>query len=157
MTATARSAQLRASAQRVADALPASVEEVVVTGSVSRGVAGEGSDIEMLVVTAGAVAGAAAPLPGRARRGADRGGGADMGRVRAGGSAHAHTAGRTAGARRTAGRRRVTRGADRVRAEPRLAADPKAARGSGRDAHPQARATGGADRGGADGARPSPR
>ena len=39
-------------AQRVADALPAEVaQEVVLTGSVSRGVADEVSDIEMLVVT----------------------------------------------------------------------------------------------------------
>ena len=39
-------------AQRVADALPAElVEEVVLTGSVSRGMADEASDIEMLVVT----------------------------------------------------------------------------------------------------------
>jgi hypothetical protein len=41
--------RLRALAQRVADALPA--EEIVLTGSVSRGVADELSDIEMLVVT----------------------------------------------------------------------------------------------------------
>jgi hypothetical protein len=51
MTAT-RSEALQALAQRVADALPAEVvEEVVLTGSVSRGVADEVSDIEMLVVT----------------------------------------------------------------------------------------------------------
>jgi hypothetical protein len=50
--ATTRSETLRALAQRVADALPAEVaEEVVLTGSVSRGVADEVSDIEMLVVT----------------------------------------------------------------------------------------------------------
>jgi hypothetical protein len=50
--ATARSDDLRMLAQRVADALPAEVaEEVVLTGSVSRGVADEVSDIEMLVVT----------------------------------------------------------------------------------------------------------
>jgi hypothetical protein len=48
--ATPRSDELRAVAQRVADALPA--EEVAVTGSVSRGVADEVSDIELLVVTA---------------------------------------------------------------------------------------------------------
>lgn len=48
--ATPRSEELRAVAQRVADALPA--EEVAVTGSVSRGVADDVSDIEMLVVTA---------------------------------------------------------------------------------------------------------
>src|SRR6478752_3350939 len=47
-----RSAELRALAQRVADALPAEIaEEVVLTGSVSRGVADTVSDIEMLVVT----------------------------------------------------------------------------------------------------------
>jgi predicted nucleotidyltransferase len=50
--ATARSEELRSLAQRVADALPAAVaQEVVLTGSVSRGVADEVSDIEMLVVT----------------------------------------------------------------------------------------------------------
>ena len=49
--ATARSEELRALAQRVADALPTEVVEVVLTGSVSRGVADDVSDIEMLVVT----------------------------------------------------------------------------------------------------------
>jgi hypothetical protein len=44
--------ELRAVAQRVADALPAVVEEVVLTGSVSRGVADDLSDVEMLLVTA---------------------------------------------------------------------------------------------------------
>lgn len=53
MTVSARSLELRSVAQRVADALPAAVEEVVLTGSVSRGVADEVSDIEMLVVTSG--------------------------------------------------------------------------------------------------------
>jgi hypothetical protein len=42
---------LRSIAQDVADALPPTVEEVVLTGSVSRGVADDVSDIEMLVVT----------------------------------------------------------------------------------------------------------
>src|SRR5438128_742094 len=52
VVATERSRQLRDLAQRVADALPLEVaEEVVVTGSVSRGVADEVSDIEMLIVT----------------------------------------------------------------------------------------------------------
>ncbi|MEJ7791112.1 MAG: nucleotidyltransferase domain-containing protein [Gaiellaceae bacterium] len=47
-----RSQQLRDLAQRVVDALPSEVaEEVVLTGSVSRGVADEVSDIEMLIVT----------------------------------------------------------------------------------------------------------
>ena len=50
-TAAARSAELRAIAQGIADVLPATVEEVVVTGSVSRGVADEVSDIELLIVT----------------------------------------------------------------------------------------------------------
>lgn len=51
--ATERSRQLQELAQRVADALPLEVaEEVVLTGSVSRGVADEISDIEMLIVTA---------------------------------------------------------------------------------------------------------
>ena len=46
-----RSEQLRALAQRVADGLPPDVTEVVLTGSVSRGVADDVSDIEMLCVT----------------------------------------------------------------------------------------------------------
>ena len=50
--ATQRSEHLRALAQRVADAIAAELaEEVVLTGSVSRGMADEVSDIEMLVVT----------------------------------------------------------------------------------------------------------
>jgi predicted nucleotidyltransferase len=49
--ATARSEELQALAQRVADAFPPVVVEVVLTGSVSRGVADEVSDVEMLVVT----------------------------------------------------------------------------------------------------------
>jgi predicted nucleotidyltransferase len=53
MTATARSVVLRSLAQDVADALPITVEEVVLTGSVSRGVADDVSDIEMLIVTRG--------------------------------------------------------------------------------------------------------
>src|SRR5579859_2577892 len=49
---TSRSGELRDLAQRIADALPPEVAvEVVLTGSVSRGVADELSDIEMLVVT----------------------------------------------------------------------------------------------------------
>src|SRR3954466_11154061 len=51
MAETAKTVELRAVAQRIADALPATVEEVVVTGSVSRGVADEVSDVEMLCVT----------------------------------------------------------------------------------------------------------
>src|SRR5205809_2494259 len=51
MTATAQSVELRSIAQGIADALPLAVEEVVLTGSVSRGVADDVSDIEMLVVT----------------------------------------------------------------------------------------------------------
>ena len=50
MTATPRSEELRALAQRVADAFPPQVVEVVLTGSVSRGVADDVSDIEMLCV-----------------------------------------------------------------------------------------------------------
>ena len=53
MTATSSSVELRAIAQSIADALPVTVEEVVLTGSVSRGVADEVSDIEMLIVTGG--------------------------------------------------------------------------------------------------------
>jgi hypothetical protein len=49
---TPESGRLRAVAQRVVDALPPEVApEVVLTGSVSRGVADEVSDIEMLIVT----------------------------------------------------------------------------------------------------------
>ena len=49
--ATARSEELQALAQRVADAFSPEAIEVVLTGSVSRGVADDVSDIEMLVVT----------------------------------------------------------------------------------------------------------
>ncbi|HSB38315.1 MAG TPA: nucleotidyltransferase domain-containing protein [Gaiellaceae bacterium] len=49
---TARTRELRELAERIAAGLPPVVEEVVLTGSVSRGVADEVSDIEMLVVTA---------------------------------------------------------------------------------------------------------
>lgn len=49
--ATGRTQELRALAERIADALPPVVEEIVITGSVSRGVADEVSDIEMLLVT----------------------------------------------------------------------------------------------------------
>ena len=49
--ATARSEELRALAQRVAEGLPPEVIEVVLTGSASRGVADEVSDVEMLLVT----------------------------------------------------------------------------------------------------------
>jgi hypothetical protein len=50
---TTQSLALRTVAQAIADALPDDVVEVVVTGSVSRGVADHVSDIEMLVVTEG--------------------------------------------------------------------------------------------------------
>jgi predicted nucleotidyltransferase len=50
---TAWSQELRALAQRVADALPAAVgQEVVLTGSASRGAADELSDVELLVISA---------------------------------------------------------------------------------------------------------
>ena len=52
---SARSEELRALAERIADAFPPAVVEVVLTGSVSRGVADEVSDIEMLVVTESAL------------------------------------------------------------------------------------------------------
>jgi hypothetical protein len=48
---TSRTRELRKVAERIAAALPPVVEEVVLTGSVSRGVADEVSDIEMLLVT----------------------------------------------------------------------------------------------------------
>ena len=53
MTATARSVVLRSLAQGIADALPTTVDEVVLTGSVSRGAADDVSDIEMLIVSPG--------------------------------------------------------------------------------------------------------
>jgi predicted nucleotidyltransferase len=49
--ATSRTRELHRLATQIADALPPVVEEVVITGSVSRGVADDVSDIEMLVVT----------------------------------------------------------------------------------------------------------
>ena len=49
--ASARSVELEQLARRIADALPPEAEEVVLTGSVSRGVADDVSDIEMLIVT----------------------------------------------------------------------------------------------------------
>ena len=55
VTATARSLELRSVAHGIADELPFTVEEVVLTGSVSRGVADDISDIEMLIVTEGEV------------------------------------------------------------------------------------------------------
>jgi uncharacterized protein DUF4037 len=48
---SSRSSELGELAQRIADAMPESVEEIVLTGSVSRGAADEVSDIEMLLVT----------------------------------------------------------------------------------------------------------
>jgi hypothetical protein len=48
---TPESGRLRAIAQAIADALPAEIEDVVLTGSVSRGMADAVSDIEMLIVT----------------------------------------------------------------------------------------------------------
>jgi hypothetical protein len=50
--ARSRSSELQEVAEKIAAALPAVVEEVVLTGSVSRGVADELSDVEMLLVTA---------------------------------------------------------------------------------------------------------
>jgi hypothetical protein len=49
--ATDRARELHDLAARIAAALPAVAEEVVLTGSVSRGVADDVSDIEMLIVT----------------------------------------------------------------------------------------------------------
>ena len=51
VTTSARAVELRSIAQAITDALPTTVVEVVLTGSVSRGVADELSDIEMLLVT----------------------------------------------------------------------------------------------------------
>jgi hypothetical protein len=52
VTTSERSDALRSIAQAIADALPATAQEVVLTGSVSRGMADDVSDIEMLIVTA---------------------------------------------------------------------------------------------------------
>jgi hypothetical protein len=49
--ASVRTRELRGVAERIAAALPVVVEEVVLTGSVSRGVSDDLSDIELLVVT----------------------------------------------------------------------------------------------------------
>jgi len=48
---TNRTFELLVLAERIASSLPPAVEEIVLTGSVSRGVADDVSDIEMLVVT----------------------------------------------------------------------------------------------------------
>ena len=48
---TDRTFELLVLAERIASSLPPAVEEIVLTGSVSRGVADDVSDIEMLVVT----------------------------------------------------------------------------------------------------------
>ena len=48
---TPRSEELRALAEEIVDTLPPSVVEAVVTGSVSRGMADDASDVEMLLVT----------------------------------------------------------------------------------------------------------
>ena len=53
MAETAKTVELRSVAQAIADAMPETVQGVVVTGSVSRGVADDVSDIEMLLVTRG--------------------------------------------------------------------------------------------------------
>lgn len=53
MTPTSSSVELRSIAQGIADELPVTVDEVVLTGSVSRGVADDVSDLEMLIVTEG--------------------------------------------------------------------------------------------------------
>jgi hypothetical protein len=51
MSATVQTLRLRSIAQAIEAALPAAIDEVVVTGSVSRGVADDVSDIEILIVT----------------------------------------------------------------------------------------------------------
>lgn len=48
--ATARSLELQVLARRVADAFPPEIDEVLLTGSASRGVADEDSDFELLLV-----------------------------------------------------------------------------------------------------------
>jgi hypothetical protein len=51
LTGADRTRELHGLAERIAAALPPAAEEVVLTGSVSRGVADDVSDIEMLIVT----------------------------------------------------------------------------------------------------------
>ncbi len=51
LNVSARTGELRTIAERIAAALPPVADEVILTGSVSRGVADAFSDIEMLVVT----------------------------------------------------------------------------------------------------------
>ena len=88
-----------------------------------RGVAGRGRDRERRLAAdvrpARRLAGAAQHLPGRARGGADRGRGADVGRVRRGRPSDDRAARRAARARRADGRRRGTRPADGLRDQPR--------------------------------------
>ena len=104
-----------------------------------------------------ALAGGPPRVPGRAGGGADRGRGADLGRLRARRDAHDHASGRAARARRADGRRRDPSAADRLCAQPRLAADHQACGSPGRSASGKARAPRGADRGGPHRARPVPR
>jgi predicted nucleotidyltransferase len=65
MAATPQSVELRSITQRIADGLPATAEEVVVTGRVSRGVADDVSDIELLVDAGAEVARRRPRDPGR--------------------------------------------------------------------------------------------
>ena len=230
---TSRSEELRAAAARLVAGIPADVApEVVVTGSVSRGVADDVSDVEMLLVTrdqldldtcfelarppvssgsarggrrdprppaspgyfeeipfeliwwsreyadasinarvagrgrdrerrlaadvrpARRLARAAAHLPGRARGRADRGRGADVGRIRRGRASDDRAPRRAARARRAHGRRRVACPADGLRDQPNVAADDQARRAARRVARRQARTARRADRGSAHRAGP---
>jgi hypothetical protein len=181
VTVTAQSVELRSIAQGIADALPATVEEVVLTGSVSRGVADDVSDIEMLIVTQGELDLGDCFLLAAACGVTDLGtwGRQDVPTKRVSGYRdgvpveliwwsrdYAETAidaifagdlSATADAiasglaLRTSGL--LPQWQDALK--PGLAADAQAVRGSGRRAATQARTSGGADRGGADRARSS--
>ena len=87
--------------------------------AINVGVARRGRDRERRLATdvrpPRRLAGAAQPLPGRARCGADRGRGADVGRVRGSGPSDDRAARRAALARRTDGRRRGARPPDGLR------------------------------------------
>src|SRR5437867_2123700 len=110
-----RTEDLRALSQRVADALPPEVLEVVLTGSVSRGVADEISDVEMLLVPVEHVDLLAAA---RIEEAALRWGGYSPA-----GILHPRAPGRSAGAGRVAGGRGSADAADRLCSEPCLGAD----------------------------------
>ena len=126
-----------------------------------RGVAGGGRDRERRLLAdlrpARDLAGAAAHVSARARRGADRRRRAHVGRVRGRGPPHDRAARRTALAHGAHGRRRRTRAPHGVRDQQDLAADDEACGAARRGARRQAGAARRADRGSAHRARADPR